>query len=73
MAGLIPPERLQGLVKDVFSKAPKTYTSFSSTLTTLKSIAMAGSRAAVESGIQAASRWARASPPASSSVPASPR
>lgn len=53
MAGLIPPDRLQGLVKDVFSKAPKTYTSFSSTLTTLKSIALAGSRAAVESGIQA--------------------
>lgn len=54
MAGLIPPERLQGLVKDVFSKAPTKFAPFSSTKTTLKSIAMSGSRAAVESGLQSA-------------------
>lgn len=41
-------------MKNVFNKAPTKFTSFSSTLTTLKSIAMAGSRAAAESGLQAA-------------------
>lgn len=52
MAGLIPPERLQDLVKNVFNKAPTTFTSFNATLTSLKGIALAGGRAAAEAALQ---------------------